>query len=134
MIVTRFAPSPNGSLHLGHAFSAIVAPDLDTLLAPSLGHVHFTGVGIHGSGPNNELMDVHSSSNNTAPSDVRIFEAWYEQPIDAVTLRLGLLSADQEFWIVRHATTLIAAISTQPRRVGDCSTRCPAAYMRAPST
>lgn len=28
MIVTRFAPSPNGPLHLGHAFSAIVAHDL----------------------------------------------------------------------------------------------------------
>lgn len=28
MIVTRFAPSPNGSLHLGHAFSAIVSHDL----------------------------------------------------------------------------------------------------------
>ena len=28
MIATRFAPSPNGSLHLGHAFSAIVAHDL----------------------------------------------------------------------------------------------------------
>lgn len=28
MIRTRFAPSPNGALHLGHAFSAIVAHDL----------------------------------------------------------------------------------------------------------
>ena len=28
MTTTRFAPSPNGSLHLGHAFSAIVAHDL----------------------------------------------------------------------------------------------------------
>jgi glutamyl-Q tRNA(Asp) synthetase len=28
MIVTRFAPSPNGPLHLGHAYSAIVAHDL----------------------------------------------------------------------------------------------------------
>ena len=27
-MVTRFAPSPNGSLHMGHAFSAIVAHDL----------------------------------------------------------------------------------------------------------
>ena len=27
-LVTRFAPSPNGSLHLGHAYSAIVAHDL----------------------------------------------------------------------------------------------------------
>jgi glutamyl-Q tRNA(Asp) synthetase len=28
VIVTRFAPSPNGSLHLGHAWAAIVAHDL----------------------------------------------------------------------------------------------------------
>ncbi len=28
LTVTRFAPSPNGSLHLGHAFAAIVAHDL----------------------------------------------------------------------------------------------------------
>lgn len=28
MTVTRFAPSPNGALHLGHAYSAIVAHDL----------------------------------------------------------------------------------------------------------
>ena len=27
-VVTRFAPSPNGQLHLGHAFSAIIAHDL----------------------------------------------------------------------------------------------------------
>ncbi|MEL0209277.1 MAG: glutamate--tRNA ligase family protein, partial [Novosphingobium sp.] len=27
MTTTRFAPSPNGPLHLGHAFSAIVAHD-----------------------------------------------------------------------------------------------------------
>ena len=30
MLVTRFAPSPNGHLHLGHAYSAIVAHDLAT--------------------------------------------------------------------------------------------------------
>ncbi|OYW46059.1 MAG: tRNA glutamyl-Q(34) synthetase GluQRS [Sphingomonadales bacterium 32-68-7] len=31
MIVTRFAPSPNGLLHLGHAWSAIVSHDLARL-------------------------------------------------------------------------------------------------------
>lgn len=31
MTVTRFAPSPNGSLHLGHAYSAIVAHDIAKL-------------------------------------------------------------------------------------------------------
>ena len=28
MTITRFAPSPNGPLHLGHAYSAIIAHDL----------------------------------------------------------------------------------------------------------
>ena len=28
MIVTRFAPSPNGHLHLGHAYAAVVAHDV----------------------------------------------------------------------------------------------------------
>ncbi|MEO7384205.1 MAG: glutamate--tRNA ligase family protein, partial [Novosphingobium sp.] len=28
MIRTRFAPSPNGPLHLGHAYAAVVAHDL----------------------------------------------------------------------------------------------------------
>ena len=28
MVVTRFAPSPNGMLHLGHAWSAVIAHDL----------------------------------------------------------------------------------------------------------
>ena len=33
MIRTRFAPSPNGSLHLGHAYSAVVAHDLSAFYA-----------------------------------------------------------------------------------------------------
>ena len=28
MVRTRFAPSPNGLLHLGHAYAAVVAHDL----------------------------------------------------------------------------------------------------------
>ncbi len=37
MIRTRFAPSPNGSLHLGHAYAAIVAHDLARAQGPKDG-------------------------------------------------------------------------------------------------
>ncbi len=103
---------------VGGLFVLELDADLDMLIDPALGHLHITGVAIHGTGPNNELADVHNSSGNAAPPGVRLFEAWYEQPIGLLTLRLGLLSADQEFWIARHATTLMAATFGMPGQFG----------------
>jgi len=74
-----------------------------------MGAAHLSGFGIHGDGLTYELMDIHGVSGNVAGNDVRLFEAWYEQPIGAVTLRAGLLSADQEYVIADHASTLLSA-------------------------
>jgi hypothetical protein len=82
---------------------------LDKLIGPGWGAAYAAGFAIHGSSPTAELMDVHGVSGNTAPSDVRLFEAWLEQPIGALTLRAGLLAADQELVLAEASSTLIAA-------------------------
>lgn len=77
---------------------------------------HLSAFAIHGGGPTNELLDVHGTSGNTAPPDVRLFEAWWDQPIGPVDLRAGLLSVDQEFVIANHSQLLLGAtfgITTQ---------------------
>ena len=53
-------------------------------------------------------MDVYGVSNNAAEPDVRLFEAWYEQPIGPLTIRAGNLSADQEFILAEHSTVLLS--------------------------
>ena len=89
----------------------VLGVDLDlALLADArLGTVHLTGLAIHGNGPSAELMDIYGSSSNLAEPDVRVFEAWYEQPIGPFAIRAGLLSADQEFVIADHSTSLLNA-------------------------
>jgi hypothetical protein len=82
---------------------------LDQLIAPGLGAAYIAGFAIHGSSLTDELMDVHGVSGNTAPEDVRLFEAWLEQPIGAFTVRGGLLSADQELMIADSSSTLLSA-------------------------
>ncbi|HEY5945627.1 MAG TPA: carbohydrate porin [Kofleriaceae bacterium] len=82
---------------------------LDKLIGPGWGAAYASGFAIHGHGLTDEVMDVHGISGNTAPEDVRLFEAWIEQPIGAFTLRGGLLSADQEFVLADHSTTLLSA-------------------------
>jgi carbohydrate-selective porin OprB len=52
---------------------------------------------------------VHGISGNTAPEDVRLFEAWIEQPVGALTVRAGLLAADQEFVLAEQSSTLLSA-------------------------
>lgn len=82
---------------------------LDKLIGPGWGAAYAAGLAIHGYGLTDELMDVHGVSGNTAPEDVRLYEAWIEQPIGAFTLRGGLLAADQEFVLAEHSSTLLSA-------------------------
>ena len=83
--------------------------DLTKLVSEHLGAMHATGLGIHGDGLSSQLMDVYGVSNNVAPEDVRLFEAWIEQPVKMVTVRAGLLAADQEFILAKHGTVLLNA-------------------------
>lgn len=83
--------------------------DLSLLVSEHLGAAHVTGLGIHGQGLSEELMDIYGVSNNVAPNDVRLFEAWIEQPVKLLTVRAGLLAADQEFILAKHGTALLNA-------------------------
>ena len=82
---------------------------LDKLVGPGWGHAYAAGLAIHGNGLTDELQDVHGVSGNVAPPDARLFEAWLEQPVGPFTLRAGILSADQEFLIADHSSTLLSA-------------------------
>ncbi|MBL0215475.1 MAG: carbohydrate porin [Myxococcales bacterium] len=83
--------------------------DLSKLVSDHLGLAHVTGLGIHGDGLSDQLMDIYGVSNNVAPNGVRLFEAWLEQPVKMVTVRAGLLAADQEFILAKHGTALLNA-------------------------
>ena len=83
--------------------------ELEKLVHDGLGQMHASAFGIHGHGLSAELDDIYGVSGNVAPRDVRLFEAWIEQPIDKVTIRAGLLSADQEFILAKHSTALLNA-------------------------
>jgi hypothetical protein len=83
--------------------------DATKLVHERMGQAHVQAFAIHGDGLTNELMDIHGVSGNVAGDDVRLFEAWYEQPIGAFTLRGGLLAADQEYVLADHSTTLLGA-------------------------
>src|SRR5262249_40441679 len=74
-----------------------------------LGQLHVSAFAIHGHGLSAELADIYGLSGNVAPRDVRLFEAWLEQPISKATIRVGLLSADQEFILAAHSTALLNA-------------------------
>jgi carbohydrate-selective porin OprB len=97
--------SPGLDEDLVAAGLAVAAVDADL----KAGDLHVTGLAIHGHGLSSELMDVYGVSNNVADQDVRLFEAWYEQPIGDVAIRTGLVAADQEFVLAKHGTALINA-------------------------
>ena len=82
---------------------------LFTLEIDALDRVHVSAFAIHGGGVTDELMDLHGTSGNTAPSDVRLFEAWVDQPIGPATVRAGLLAVDQEFVLADRSEVLLGA-------------------------
>jgi carbohydrate-selective porin OprB len=83
--------------------------ELEKLVHDGLGQVHVSAFAIHGHGLSAELNDIYGVSGNVAPRDVRLFEAWIEQPINKATIRAGLLSVDQEFILAPHSTALLNA-------------------------
>lgn len=89
--------------------SLAIDVELATLLGKHLGAVHVAGFAIHGRGLSQQLMDVYGVSNNAAPEDVRLFEAWLDQPLGPLSVRAGLLAADQEFTLASHSVVLINA-------------------------
>lgn len=103
------APQLDKRLTFAGMFIAELDADLEHLVHEDLGVLRVTAVATHGSSPNDELMDVHVSSGNTAPTDQRLFEAWYEHKFGPISLRGGLLAADQEFNYADGTSTLLAA-------------------------
>lgn len=81
--------------------------DLASLLGPMVGTVHIAGFAIHGRGLSTQLMDLYGVSNNVAPADVRLFEAWLDRSFGPLAVRAGLLAADQQFTLARHSAVLI---------------------------
>lgn len=103
------APQLDDRLTIGGLFTGELDVDLAVLVSKRLGAIHVSAFGIHGTSPTDELMDVHGVSGNTAPRDLRLFEAWIDQPIGPVTFRAGLLAADQQLVIADQSETLLAA-------------------------
>ena len=103
------APGLPHELRTAGLLAAQLDLELEKLVHDGLGQVHISAFAIHGHGLSAELDDIYGVSGNVAPSDVRLFEAWIEQPIDKATIRAGLLSADQEFILAKHSTALLNA-------------------------
>lgn len=103
------APHLDHAVRVGGLFVASLDLLADKLVTDGLGQLHASALAIHGDGLTAELMDVYGVSGNSAPQDVRLFEAWYEQPLGSFKLRAGLLSADQEYVLAGHSTALLNA-------------------------
>lgn len=103
------SPTVDDSTNLAGLAVLALDGDLSKLISDHLGAAHVTALAIHGHGLSSKLMDIYGVSNNVADQDLRLFEAWYEQPIKMVTVRAGLLAADQEFILAKHGTALLNA-------------------------
>jgi hypothetical protein len=104
------APQLDDKLAAGGLFTLELDLDFRKLVSKHLGDAHVSAFGIHGHSITEELMDIHGTSGNAAPQDVRLFEAWIDQPLGPIaTLRAGLLAVDQEFVLADHSGTLLGA-------------------------
>ena len=103
------APGLPHQLRAAGLLAAQIDLELEKLVHEGLGQLHASAFAIHGQGLSAELADIYGVSGNVAPSDVRLFEAWVEQPISKATIRAGLLSTDQEFILAKHSTALLNA-------------------------
>ena len=86
-----------------------LALDLAKLFDDRLGAARIAGFGIHGEGLSEQLMEALGVSNNVAEQEVRLHEAWIEQPFGPFTLRAGLLAVDEEFVISEQSALLVGA-------------------------
>lgn len=100
--------SSRAETSLGGLASLVLDLDLAPRVNEHLGTVHVAAFGIHGRGISEQLMDAFGVSGNAASPEVRLFEAWVEQPLGPFALRAGLLSAE-EFTVADHSTALLSA-------------------------
>jgi carbohydrate-selective porin OprB len=103
------APGLPQDLRAAGLLALVLDLELEKLVHEGLGQMHISAFAIHGQGLSAELDDIYGVSGNVAPRDVRLFEAWIEQPISKATIRAGLLAADQEFILAKHSTALLNA-------------------------
>jgi hypothetical protein len=95
-----FTPQLDNRFHAGGLFTL----ELDVKK-----RFHLSAFGIHGDSPTAEIGDAFGVSGNTAPQDIRLFEAYHDQEIGPVTVRTGLIAADQELVIADRSSLLLAA-------------------------
>jgi carbohydrate-selective porin OprB len=81
--------------------------DFGKLIGGKLGRFYAEGFGIHGGNLTESIGDVYTVSNNAAAPDVRLYEAYVEQPIGPVSIRAGILSADQMFTLASTSVVLL---------------------------
>jgi len=102
-----------GTPSLGGRFQtaglALLAIDLElgVLVDERFGTFHVSGVALHGDDLGEDLGGVLVTSNITGIPEARLFEAWYEHPFGPLSIRAGLLAADQEYVLAPHSQVLI---------------------------
>jgi porin len=89
-------------------FDAVLDADLEKLVGWTGATSRVNPMVIEGHGLTREHTgDLTKVSNIDARDSVRLFEAWLQQAVGPVSLRAGILSADQEFVLSEHAALFV---------------------------